>query len=144
MRSPTVLVSVGVRDGGDLTGSLWRASGFVLLVAWLSSCSEFRTSLQPGPPEAPITVRTGVQFLFSTVSLHWESSCRRYFSWPPDEFSGEGKGGRRNGRLTCIHSTNIDDVSACLCLGIVLEMVHIFPGLFTNWKRWTQKQTKFT
>lgn len=91
MRSPTVLVSVGVRDGGDLTGSLWRDSGFVLLVAWLSSCSEFRTSLQPGPPEAPITVRTRVQFLFSTGSLHWESSCRRYFSWPPDEFAGEGR-----------------------------------------------------
>lgn len=144
MQSPTVLVSVGVRDGGDLTGSLWRASGFVLLVAWLSSCSEFRTSLQLGPPEAPITVRTGAQFLFSTVSLHWESSCRRYFSWPHDEFAGEGKGGRRNGRLTCIHSTNRYSVSACLRLAIVLEMVHIFPGLFTNWKRLTQKQTKLT
>lgn len=95
MQSPTVLVSVGVREGEDLTGSLWRASGFVLLVAWLSSCSEFRTSLQLGPPEAPLTARTGVQFLFSTVSLNWESSCRRYFSRPPDGFAGEGNRGRK-------------------------------------------------
>lgn len=142
MRSPTVLVSVGVRDGGDLTGSLWRASGFVLLVAWLSSCSEFRTSLPLGPPEAPITVRAGAQF-FSTVSLHWESSCRRYFSWPPDEFAGKGKGGSRNGRLTCSHSANTYDTSACLHLATVLEVMRIFPGFFTNWKRPTQKQTKF-
>lgn len=142
MQSPTVLVSVGVRDRGDLTGSLWRASGFVLLVAWLSSCSEFRTSLQLGPPEAPITVRTGAQFLSSTVSLHWESSCRRYFSWPPDEFAEEGKGGRRNGRLTCSHSTSTYDASACLRLATVLEVVRIFLGPFTNWKRPAQKQTK--
>lgn len=62
MWSPTVLVSVGVWEGEDLTGSLWCASGFVLLVAWLSSCLEFRSSLRPGPPEAPITAGTEVQF----------------------------------------------------------------------------------
>lgn len=127
MWSPTVLVSVGVWEVEDLTGSLQRASGFVLLVAWLSSCSEFRTSLQLGPPEAPITARTGVQFLFSTVSLNWESSCRRYFSWPPDRFAKEGNMGRKDRKKTWEMGYIYIPY---LGLATELEVVHIFQGLF--------------
>lgn len=150
MWSPTVLVSVGVWEGEDLTGSLWCASGFVLLVAWLSSCLEFRTSLRPGPPEAPITAGTAVQFLFSTMSLNWMSSCRRYFSWPPyHRLGGEesiGREGRegKNGGLTFIHSTNMRKALTCSCLATEFEVVHIFQGLFINWQRLTEKQTKLT